>query len=334
VDAQQDPGAAVEDQFEQPVLAGDDTAWDGAEFAAPGHVRDPLGFAVFLALADTGYLGQPVHRGGRDLIDVRGEVEAERPAHRLTPLVRGDRGQRRTDDVAGREDPRAARPPLGVDDDPAAPIDPHPGLLQTEARGADAAARGEQQRVRAQLAPIIQCYGQVVAVAVDGDHAGAEDHLVPARHEDLLEAAGDLGVHHGGQPWGGVEDGDGHAERGEDGGVLDPDRTASHDQQLAGLERDIRDGLRVEDERIIERHAGGTPRARSGGDDGPVGVQPPLAAIVDANHHRVIGVQPRRAAHQIHADRPDTFQRRLHQLLADRPRPGQEDRVPHPRRRG
>jgi YceI-like domain len=55
-------------------------------------------------------------------------------------------------------------------------VDPDAGLLQAEARGADTAAGGEQQRVRAQLPAIAQLYGQVVAVPAHGDHPGPEDH--------------------------------------------------------------------------------------------------------------------------------------------------------------
>lgn len=130
----------------------------------------------------------------------------------------------RADYVAGGEDPRATGPPLGVHDDPAAPVDLDPGLLQAQARSADAAARREQQRVRAQLPAIIQLDGQVIAVPAHRRHPGAEDHLVPSCQQDLLEPPGDLAVHHRGQPRGGVYDGDRHTERGDDGGVLHSDR--------------------------------------------------------------------------------------------------------------
>src|ERR1700683_4286195 len=87
VHAQERSGAAVEEQLEQAFLAGDEPAWCGAELAAPGLVGDPLGGAVFLAFARAGHFGQPVDRRGRDLVDVGGEVEAERSAHGLAPLV-------------------------------------------------------------------------------------------------------------------------------------------------------------------------------------------------------------------------------------------------------
>jgi hypothetical protein len=151
VDAKQGSGAGVKDQFEQAFLAGDDPARCGAEFAAPDLIADPLGGAVFAAFARAGHFGQPVDSRGRDLVDVRGEVESERSAQGLASLVGGDRGQRRADDVAGGEDPGTAGAPLGVDDDPAAGVDLDPGPLQAEALGADAAAGGEQQRVGAQV---------------------------------------------------------------------------------------------------------------------------------------------------------------------------------------
>src|SRR5580692_3429640 len=156
VDAQEYSGASVEDQFEQAFLAGDEPAWCGAQLAAPRLIGDALGGTVFLALAHASHFGQPVDRRCRDLVDVGGEVEAERSAQGLASLVGGDRGEGRADDVAGGEDPRAAGPPLGVDDDPAAGIGLDPGGVEAETRGADAAAGGEQQRVGAQLSAVVQ----------------------------------------------------------------------------------------------------------------------------------------------------------------------------------
>ena len=285
------------------------------------------------SLLPPGHLGHAVHRGGRYLIDVRGEVQAERPAQGLTSLLGGDGGQGGANDVAGREDPRAARPPLGVDDDATARVYLDAGLLQAEARGADAAARREQQRVRAQLTAVGQLREQVVAVPAHRSHGGAEDHPVTPRPERLLEAAGDLAVHHRGQPGSAVEDRDGHAQRGEDGGVLDPDRAAPDDQQLTWLARDIRDGLRVEDARIAEGHAGRAERARSGGDDDAFGAQPGLLAVVPGDH-RVVAIQPRRATHQAHAAGPDPLQCQVPEPLADLVGPRQHRRVHHLRRHG
>ena len=102
-----------------------------------------------------------------------------------------------------------------------------------------------------QLLAVVQVHGQVVAVLAHRDHAGAEDYLVSPRQEHLLEPPGDLAVHHRSEPGSAVED----------GGVLDPDRAASHDQQLAWLAPDVHDGLGVEDTRVIEGHAGGPQRA-------------------------------------------------------------------------
>ena len=75
----------MEDQLEQPFLARDNPPRYGSQLAAPDHMRDRLGAALFLALACPGHLGQAVHRGGRDLIDMRREVEPERPAQASRP---------------------------------------------------------------------------------------------------------------------------------------------------------------------------------------------------------------------------------------------------------
>ncbi len=120
------------------------------------------------------------------------------------------------------------------------------------------------------VGPAAYAAGKVAADEQDGASLGALvaglaiaagcTVLAPGE-DDLLEPAGDLAVHHGGQAGSAVEDGDGHAERGEDGGVLDPDRAAAHDQQLAWLAGDVHEGLGVEDAGIVEGHAGRAQRA-------------------------------------------------------------------------
>jgi hypothetical protein len=75
VDAEEHAGTAVEEQFEQAFLAGDDPAWCGAELASPGLKRDSLSGAVFLAFPRAGHFGEPVYRRCRDLVDVRGNPQ-------------------------------------------------------------------------------------------------------------------------------------------------------------------------------------------------------------------------------------------------------------------
>ena len=57
--------------------------------------------------------------------------------------------------------------------------------------------------------------------------------------------------------------------------------------------------------------AGGAERLRSGGDDDAPGAQPRLFAAVAPGDHRVVAIQPRRAAHQVHAAGPDPLQHQL-----------------------
>ena len=262
------------------------------------------------------------------------EVQAERPAGRLPSLVGGDRGERRPDDVTCGEHPRAAGAPFGVDKDPAAAVDVDACFLQAEARSADGAAGGEQQRFGPELPPVIQFDNEAVAVPARRGHAGAEDDLIPAGADDLLEPPGYLAVHHGGEPRRGVHDGDEAAERGEDGGVLDPDRAATDDQQLAWPVPHVRDGLGVSHARIAEGHPRWPQWPRPGRDDDPPGPKPPFRAVARPDHHGVVGLKPPFAADQLYATLTEPVQRDLPELLANLASPVPDGRVRHLRRRG
>ena len=90
VHAQQGPVFAAEHQLQQALLAGDETAWGGAELATADLVGDGRRLAVLLAHTRPGDLGHSVDGTDRKLVDVDGEIQVEGPADRLPPLVGGD----------------------------------------------------------------------------------------------------------------------------------------------------------------------------------------------------------------------------------------------------
>jgi hypothetical protein len=116
--------------------------------------------------------------------------------------------------------------------------------------------------------------GDVQPVFDAGDllRAGAQDQLDSAPRELLDQQLGQFAVHALQQPIGQADQRRRDAERGEDRGELDADRSAADDDDVVGGRRDRVDLVGVINVGIVERDAGGVRRAGSGGQqDRPCG---------------------------------------------------------------
>ena len=197
-------------------------------------------------------------------------------------------GERRpADDVARSEDVLDCCPVVGTDGDPTALIGLQARTLELEVLRLPLATGGVEDDLRGDLLPACELRQRALGVALYGGHLFTQAEDDTDVTQVVLQTLSDLGVAELEQAHALLDDRDLCAERSEHRGVLDADHSCPDNDNGVRDPVEVEQAVGVEDRPVVEFHLGRVRRARPGGDDHPVGTDPPLFVTRHQNGVRV-----------------------------------------------